>query len=681
MDNPGRDEILNINVLLVDDDQNIREELSDYLSSRVKRLDIAVHAEDAIQLCRTMMPDVIISDVRMPGMNGLEMVKKIRTQNKKVRMIITTAFDKTEYLMDAIRHGVSEFLVKPYSITLLLEKLAVISFNIENEKKVAVQNAILDDYKNALDATAAVIKTNLQGSIVYANDRFCQLSGYSRQDLMGKNPRILKNPNNPKSFYKELWETILAGKIWQGTIENRNRAGETYFVDLTIVPVLDQDQKILEFMGIQNEITDLIRKDQLIQSLYTDTSTGFPNRQKLYEDINKLDNPVLYIVNIDSFREINDFFGNRIGDFVILEMGIRLKFASREQATVYRMHGDEFAVLMNKPWNEPEIIRNGEFLIQCVTEKSYIENETEISLSVTVGCAYGQTSCPEPVKKWCGDWKILTNQANMALKKARKLKKELLIYNDSMEITKEYEHNLYWTAKIRDAVKEARIVPYYQPIKNHVTGQIEKYECLVRLSERSGTIIPPSSFLGVAKKTRLYEEMTRIVIRKSFDEFKEKPYEFSLNLSVEDIENADTCSFIFDILKKNSGMTGRVVFEILESEGINNYEQIQQFIETVKSMGAKIAVDDYGSGYSNLVHILKLNVDYIKIDGSIIREITESPLSRILVKSVVSAAQEIGIKTIAEYVSDQKIFQAVIDLGVDYSQGYFIGKPEPDISD
>lgn len=250
--------------------------------------------------------------------------------------------------------------------------------------------------------------------------------------------------------------------------------------------------------------------------------------------------------------------------------------------------------------------------------------------------------------------------------------------NDNLEVFQEYEHNLFWTAKIREALEENRIIPYFQPILNHATGKVEKYECLVRLEEKSGTMVSPVSFLDVAKRSRLYESLTKTVISRSLERFRQSSCEFSVNISVEDVMNEDTRRFILDLMTRNPEPARRAVFEILESEGIENYTELNRFIQEVKALGAKIAIDDYGSGYSNLAHIMKLQADYIKIDGSIIKDICTSSLSRVLVKNVVATARELGMKTIAEFVSQEDIFRTVRELGVDYSQGYYVGAPAKD---
>jgi EAL domain-containing protein (putative c-di-GMP-specific phosphodiesterase class I) len=202
----------------------------------------------------------------------------------------------------------------------------------------------------------------------------------------------------------------------------------------------------------------------------------------------------------------------------------------------------------------------------------------------------------------------------------------------------------------------------------------------VRLIEESGSPVAPFAFLSVAKKSKLYPHLTRAMIERSFRAFELTPFEFAINISVEDIEDKDTREFIYEKLK-NFSKPRRVIFEITESEGIENFSEVLDFIKNVKAIGAKIAIDDFGSGYSNFAYLMKLEVDYIKIDASIIKNIVEDKNSYIITKTIVDFCRQIGIKTVAEYVSNKEIFETVKELGVDYAQGYFIGEPKKDIKD
>ncbi|MFA7611539.1 MAG: EAL domain-containing protein, partial [Sulfurimonas sp.] len=264
--------------------------------------------------------------------------------------------------------------------------------------------------------------------------------------------------------------------------------------------------------------------------------------------------------------------------------------------------------------------------------------------------------------------------AEKALKTAKATNKAMLLYDEDSQKFKSYEQNIFWINKIIEAISCGNIVPFYQPIINNKTNKIEKYECLVRIIERDGTIHTPIKFLDISKKSKHYAAITKNVIEKSFKEFENSDYQFSINLSAKDMVDSEMSEYIYSKLK-NFGGCNRVIFELLESEGVENYNTVYAFISKVKEYGCLIAIDDFGSGYSNFIHLLRLKVDIIKIDGSLVRDLDSDENAQIMVQTIVDFAKKLGILTVAEFVHSEPISRIVKGLGVDYSQGYFIGEP------
>lgn len=271
----------------------------------------------------------------------------------------------------------------------------------------------------------------------------------------------------------------------------------------------------------------------------------------------------------------------------------------------------------------------------------------------------------------------LLKTANM-VKKYSKISKDLSIYNKSLQIEKVYENNILWTLKLKKALENDDIVPYYQPIYNVKINKIEKYEALARLKDENGDILSPFSFLDIAKKSKQYVRLTKKMVRKSIEYFKDKDCEFSINLTIEDIEKKEVSQFILEKLKEHN-IASKVVFELVESEGIKNFEEVNEFIDKVKELGCKIAIDDFGSGYSNFDYLIKLNANYIKVDGSLIKDILVNKNNQEIVITIIDFAKRQGFKTIAEFVSSEEIFNKVKELGIDYVQGYYIGEPKATI--
>ena len=406
------------------------------------------------------------------------------------------------------------------------------------------------------------------------------------------------------------------------------------------------------------EKTIIEKTKELTKNLYHDTLTILPNRLKLQEDLTLYSKNTVAIFNIDDFKEVNDFFGIVAGDDLLCQIAYWL---NEMKLQPYRIGGDEFATILPRDLSAEEIQKKMELLLTKFGEKNFIIGEETFHLRATIGVAIAS------------DKPLI--HADIALNKARDLKKNYAIYDASEGVEELYKTNIAMSAQIRQALIEHRIVCQYQPIVNCQTGKIDKYETLVRIQREDGTLIPPNDFLPIAQKTKLYSKITQEVIYQACHTFSNRTEYFSINLSSSDILDSHIITTIERILKQ-TGTAKRIVFEILESEGIENFEEVASFISRMKELGATIAIDDFGSGYSNYENILKLNVDFLKIDGSLIRNIDQNPRHRIVVESIVDFARRIGIETIAEFVSSGEILSIVNDLGITYSQGFHTGKPQ-----
>jgi len=526
--------------------------------------------------------------------------------------------------------------------------------------------SFLESHKLAIDESSIVSKTDKNGIITYVNDNFTKISGYKTEEVIGKAHNIVRHPDTDKSVFLDLWRTIKAKKVWKNIIKNRDKYGNAYWVDTTILPILDKNDAIVEFIAVRYDITQMTQQqEQLSYIANNDVLTGLGNRYKLLSDINESESPALGIINIDNFSHINDFYGHEVGDQVIREFAQKLSQTKESiKCNLYHMSGDEFVVLYKSTSKEL-------FLDHISLMERKLSN-TEIPLgddfvifNFSIGISFESKE------------RILAT-ADMALKIAKKSNKGLIIYKDEISLDTEYQNNLKWKKIIKKAIDGDSVIPVFQPIVNNTTMVWEKYESLVRIEDED-KLISPFFFLEISKKTRHYSNITRIMIEKSFKAFRDNASEFSLNLTIEDILNKEISNYLIDILKEYN-IGHRVVFEIVESESIENFEAVLAFIATVKKYGCKVAIDDFGTGYSNFIYLVRLNPDYIKIDGSLIRDICTNDTTELVVKNLVSFAKDLGMKTIAEFVENEAIFLKVKELGIDYSQGYYFSEPKRELS-
>ena len=318
---------------------------------------------------------------------------------------------------------------------------------------------------------------------------------------------------------------------------------------------------------------------------------------------------------------------------------------------------------MKKPLLK-EFTQIAQKLVYDVEKMIFFHENNELAIRVTIGGAY-QT-------------KEALEKADIALKSARRQRKTFLLYDKKLNIEEQYKDNMEWVKKLKIAIEQDKIVPYFQPIYDVTSDKIASFECLIRLIDENNDVIAPYKFLTIAKKSRLYNKLTKIMIEKSCHNFKDIDYDFSINMSVKDILNEETVEYIKEKIKEYD-VANKIIFEILESEGIENYEEISQFIEEMKILGCRVAIDDFGSGYSNFEHLLKLNVDYIKIDGSLIKNIDKDENAQVVVGTIVDFAKRLNILTIAEFVHNESINIKVKELNVDRSQGFFLAQPQEQI--
>ena len=547
---------------------------------------------------------------------------------------------------------------------------ALSAFN-HMSQKLDENISFLDGYKMAIDETSIVTKTDPKGIITYVNKKFCEISGYTKTELLGRSHNIVRHPDMPASVFKEMWKTIREKKVWKGVIKNRKKDGSFYIVDATIIPVLDSNNDIMEYIGVRHDITELEKSKEEIKRQRVDLLTGLPNRNQLLDDLKHAEKPLLLYFNIDDFTGLNDFYGTSIGDGVLRYLSQLLKQCiEKTQYTLYKLHADEFVMMLE---NDIETTDYEAFMAKTI---DFIEAETIdcdgqscISITLSGGIATYQNS--EHLEN-------LISYATTARKVAKIQNKKFLHYDISLNKDADYKKNIEWINKIKEALILDRIVPYFQPIIDNRNGTITKYEALVRMIDHEGKAISPYFFLEIAKKAKLYTKITEVMLEKSFKAFEHLPqYEFSINITVEDVENEEIVASILEKLA-DYPRPERVIFEITESEEIKNYRSVKSFIEKIKRYGAKIAIDDFGSGYANFEHILSLKADYIKIDGSLIKNIHQDRDSQIITEAIIAFSKKMGSQTVVEYVHNEAVLRKVKALGADFSQGFYIAEPGPE---
>ncbi len=421
---------------------------------------------------------------------------------------------------------------------------------------------------------------------------------------------------------------------------------------LIAVLLIKREKDKIKLKKTLNKLKNIINLDYL---------TGLLNRMKFNKDVKKIDNPALLILNIDRFKNFNDIYGSKNGDLLLKKLAQHITKIAHEHinAKVYRLGSDDFGILYEKNLYDSMKLA---FLFKQNIEKTVFKiKNINVEISISIGIA---------------EIKPLLENADIALKATKKdRRRSILKYTPHLDIRNKIKENIKKYNVLFNALKKNDIYPYFQPIIRLKDNKIIKYEVLARIKndDKIESIVP---YLEIAKENKLYSELTLMMFNKAYDYLKDKDIKFSLNLSIEDIMDYDLMKKVFNKYKEDD-ILKKVTFEILESEAIDDYEYIKNFINIAKRKNIKIALDDFGSGYSNFAHILNLNIDFIKIDGSLIKKILCDNKSYQIVKMITDFAKRNGIKTVAEFVEDEKTHNKLIEIGVDYAQGYYYGMPQP----
>jgi len=432
-----------------------------------------------------------------------------------------------------------------------------------------------------------------------------------------------------------------------------------YIISLIVITLF------IYYIGKENSELKIM-KERLENLLFIDMLTGLRNLKSFNSDIKELKKPYFILINIDKFKHINEFYGIRTGDLVLNDVALALKKISPENFLLYRLSGDDFGVLFEGKKSKKSLEEWVNFYIKKLENYKYISDKMVIEVRFSIGASDQKNR--------------LFETADMALKMAKNLsRKKYVIYTIEIDKSDEIKKNIETIRAISTALAENRLKAYFQPILNIKTGKIEKYEALARIELEDGSLLKPFDFMKSAIEAKLSGEITISILKQILKKARSSKYDFSINISSSDIEFYRDKEAIIQTLRENQDVAKRIIFEILESEEIYNYKAIDDFIKEVKEFGCKIAIDDFGSGYSNFEKMLNLDIDILKIDGSLIQNIDTDEHSKLITTTILRFAKSAKIETIAEFVHSESIYKHITKLGFDYAQGFYIGKPTPNI--
>ena len=409
----------------------------------------------------------------------------------------------------------------------------------------------------------------------------------------------------------------------------------------------------------------LHKADDLEYRLYHDSLTKLKNREALNKELQEHNCYAITLIDINNFSHFNELYGEKVGNEILINLAKFLtKIAYKHSLNLYRLSGDSFIFLQYERLADEAF----EEKISSIVDALNVCNMTITSLKIEIKINFTTVSVKEQEN--------MLEKANMTLHFARSKGENYWVYDESLNRQKEVENILFWEKEIHDAIIEDRIVPVFHPIVN-TKGEIVKYETLMRMKRKEKgrmKLFSPFEFLEIAMKTNQYEKLTTIMIEKSFQAMSQKGCDFSINLTFSNIQNKSMVMFLKSKIDEYQ-LGDRLILEIVESEDIYNFEIVKTFVAYLRLFGVRFAIDDFGSGYSNYMHVFEVMPEFIKLDGSLVYNIDKDENAQKFVESIVLLAKNLGIKTIAEFVHNKKIYEITKRLGVDEFQGSYFYKP------
>ena len=645
-----------LNLLYVEDNQEARESTIFVLEEFFDNIIVAINGQDGLNKFKENQEniDLIITDINMPKLNGLEMTEKIKAIKNTIPILVLSAYNESGFFIDSIKLGVEGYLLKPIDIDQFLGVLEKVTQKLKLKDDIDKNIHFLKEYQEATNSSAIVSKANLQGIITYVNDEFCRISEYTPDELIGNNHNIIRHPDMPASAFKDMWHTIKNKKqIWKGLVRNKTKSGKSYYVKTTVKPILDQHNNIVEYIALRDDITDIMN----------------PKKQ-LDDAIKNAKEPLVVYIKLEEFNTLVEFYDNetvetiqdKITQYLEQNLPTLCKFEK-----VYQLGNGEYAMTQEKAVcmeDKDTFIKQLKEYQDTIKNSSIDIYDVDYDMSIIISLAYDNNQVLESSK--------------LGIRELLRTKQDFIISNNFAQIEHDKaQKNMKTISMVKQAINDYKIISYFQPIVNNKTQQIEKYESLVRLIDENGKVLSPFFFLDTAKKGKYYSQITNMVLNNSFSALKNTDMDISINLSALDIELKSTRDKIFELLEENKQYVSRIVIELLEDESVKDFNTIKTFIRDVKDLGVKIAIDDFGAGYSNFERLLDYQPNILKIDGCLIRDIETNSYSLSVVKTIVAFAKEQNILTVAEFVENEAIFNILNKIGVDYSQGYYFGKPEP----
>jgi diguanylate cyclase (GGDEF)-like protein/PAS domain S-box-containing protein len=568
------------------------------------------------------------------------------------------------------------YILRYWSVVVLTAVLLflLIHFQIASKRSVKA----LEDIKFALDQSSIVAITDRVGMIQYVNDKFCEVTKYSNEEIVGNTHRLINSGYHPKEFFTELWKTISNGKVWKGEVKNKAKDGVEFWVDTTIVPFLNRQGQPYQYIVIRTDITEQKLIEQKVQQIaYYDALTQLPNRLLLLKELSSAIEQceqrnewlAVLLFDIDRFKMMNDLYGHSFGDKLLKAVAERIRHCLREKDGLYRVGADEFAVTLYNA--TPQWVSKFVEIIQEAFSETFLIDHQELFVTLSAGISF------YPFGK---DINTLIQNADLAVYFAKEEGGNIYHFF-TPEMNEKVSQKMQMDAHLRRAVEQDEFVAYFQPFVDMNCGKLIGMEALIRWDHPEWGIVLPGQFIPLAEETGLIvpigEKMLRLACihtKKWVDEGFSQ-LRVAVNLSAQQFQQWDFVQKIDAILKETGLPPACLELEITEGVAMQNSDKVISTLSQLVQLGVHISIDDFGTGYSSLSYLKKFPIQSLKIDQSFIQAMMANPGDLAITKAIIQLSKSLALKVIAEGIETEEQFQLLKQNGCDVAQGYLFGKP------
>jgi diguanylate cyclase (GGDEF)-like protein/PAS domain S-box-containing protein len=530
----------------------------------------------------------------------------------------------------------------------------------------------------------AIVITDTLANIQYVNDAFLRSTGYTREEVLGRNPRILNRGLTPPATYTAMWDALKAGKVWSGELINTRKDGSTYVEMATIAPIFDEEGQVTHYVTTKVDITQRKQSEALVHQLaYYDALTGLPNRTLLHEQLQQAVEAsaqgtaqgMLLLIDIDRFKQINDTRGHATGDWLLREMARRIRGCTGATNTVARLGSNTFGIIVSDIGGPSDLAQTIARKVQQTLTSPYdLEDAKRLYATTSMGIALFGAGMPAP--------DTVLKQAEVALYRAKdEGGNAVLLFDAPMQAAVDARAALEMA--LRDAIEIQAFRLYYQ-VQVDLHGTVVGAEALIRWIGADGKVISPAEFIPLAEDTGLIVPMGQWVLDtacRQLARWQRSPatrhLTLAINVSARQFHQADFAAQLRSALERHHLDASGLKLELTESAILGDIDTTIERMHQLRELGIRFALDDFGTGYSSLSYLKRLPFDQLKIDQSFIHDMLIDHTSNAIVRAVLVMSDALGLKVVAEGVETAAHRDFLVEHGCQICQGYLLGRPMP----